>query len=478
MQHRQAIKQLIGLTVLVGYCLCSNAQDQLHAVKGRTTDGIVERSVIRPLAVGDKVPDVLLKKLLNYQNPQARISDFRGKLLILDFWNSTCGTCIAGFPHMELLQQEFGNKIQVLLVNTESEERILQAGKKIRLPKLPSIVEDSVLTAMFPHSLAGYHVWIDQEGVVRLKGPYVNSHAAKVAQLLAGQTISFVHEEVEYNSHKSLSALAGSVGQPIDQTGSLIIKGSDDLGQLLGGHVARGVVDEVQRTYRNTYINRDVVQLYYAALEKKIDSLRVPDRIPVNTAWPDVVLNVRDTLQFTHRFIPSTQLTDEQLLKSSFCYEQITPLNRTNEQRNADMLNDLNRYFGRQYGLRGDMQKHEMTCYALIYKPQEKRKITVPARDTELVEEEVVVSGKRMRRYRGYKLRDVVAILAHRINADRQVIWLDETGFDKGVDLIVPHEQNINTLDDLRDVLRPLGLDIVVSKRNLDMLVLTKGRYK
>ena len=56
---------------------------------------------IKPLKIGDKVPDIEFKNIINYKSKTARLSDFKGKLVILDFWGTWCTSCIAAFPKME-----------------------------------------------------------------------------------------------------------------------------------------------------------------------------------------------------------------------------------------------------------------------------------------------------------------------------------------------------------------------------------------
>ena len=131
---------------------------------------------IRPLTIGDKVPDIVFENVLNYKSKQARLSDFKGKLVILDMWSVYCTSCIAAFPKMEALQKEFGDKIQILLVNPhdpkyDSEERIKLTitRNKTRTgfyPTLPIPIHDSIINTYFPHKAVPHIVLIDTAGKV------------------------------------------------------------------------------------------------------------------------------------------------------------------------------------------------------------------------------------------------------------------------------------------------------------------------
>ncbi len=49
--------------------------------------------------------------------------DYKGKLVMLDFWIKSCGPCIASFPKLNELQKEFGtDKFQLLSINAEDNE--------------------------------------------------------------------------------------------------------------------------------------------------------------------------------------------------------------------------------------------------------------------------------------------------------------------------------------------------------------------
>src|SRR5438034_9125331 len=73
-----------------------------------------------PLTIGHQLPEIVFNSVTNYKSKTARLSDFKGKIIILDFWSSFCGSCINLFPHLDSLQQKFKNDLQIILVNTNS----------------------------------------------------------------------------------------------------------------------------------------------------------------------------------------------------------------------------------------------------------------------------------------------------------------------------------------------------------------------
>ncbi|MFV1883070.1 MAG: TlpA family protein disulfide reductase [Balneola sp.] len=46
------------------------------------------------------------------------LSDFKGKVVMIDFWETWCGPCLMVFPALDSLKAEYGDDFVVLAVNT------------------------------------------------------------------------------------------------------------------------------------------------------------------------------------------------------------------------------------------------------------------------------------------------------------------------------------------------------------------------
>ena len=60
--------------------------------------------------VGDPAPD------WNLQDPSGKehkLSDYQGKIVLLDFWATWCGPCKKGMPGIQALHEEYGDRIQI-----------------------------------------------------------------------------------------------------------------------------------------------------------------------------------------------------------------------------------------------------------------------------------------------------------------------------------------------------------------------------
>lgn len=61
-------------------------------------------------------PDFVLK---NIEGKEIKLSDYKGKIVVLDFWATWCGPCVASFPKMQELVTKYKDKnVEFLFVNT------------------------------------------------------------------------------------------------------------------------------------------------------------------------------------------------------------------------------------------------------------------------------------------------------------------------------------------------------------------------
>lgn len=138
------------------------------------------------LAIGDKLPDLVFTGVYNHGSDTLRTVDLRGKLVILDFWNTYCISCLRAFPKVDSLQREYDGRIQILAVSkTGFQETVdfFDTHPNVHKPDIPFITGDTVLARLFPHVGDPYHVWIDPQGTVRhlASGAYLTREKLELA---------------------------------------------------------------------------------------------------------------------------------------------------------------------------------------------------------------------------------------------------------------------------------------------------------
>jgi len=488
---------------LVSFITCS-----LAAQKGNNTNFPIRDEWYRKfrnkgLKVGDRMPDITLGTVINNNlTGKKRISDFAGKLIIFDFWDTKCSVCLEGFPYMEQLQEQFQEKIQVILVNpSETETQIhesLSRKENFGLPNLPCIVlpdnddenkHDTLLSQLFPSKGFPLHVWIGPEGIVRMIGGPENTYPEKIHQLLSGETISFLNSQVTLpalyaDRNAAYYQQLGSLQQTPLTFGTIITPYNNE---LTGER--KIILDSTHNRRIEHFINKELLELYqYAVMgnwdEKKRSRLLFS---PVSFEQ-DLVIYPQgaDTSLFTFFNYPffinkyKRKITDLDMLKNRYCYEQIIPLNVPDSVRYQLMLRDLNNYFQYSLGILGVSEPRRIRCYVItktVTNAGGTRTNNEAVPDEESCHDGAFVrSNLRSFIERSIRSNDALydVFLANQ-KSGKPFLIIDESGdIDKQVQILKKSFTRLNTIEDLRMLLSGYHLNLIEADRTVDFLVFKK----
>jgi len=149
------------------------------------------------LKIGDKMPDVVLTNLLNTPAKTIRLSDYKGKLVLIDFWDTHCGNCIAAIPGLDSLQKKLPQKIKIIMVDPfesdrERDVKLMIAREKqwsgINL-KLPVVFQDTTVSKFFTFQAVPVCAWISPNGRLIALTDDDAVTAANIERVLKGESI-------------------------------------------------------------------------------------------------------------------------------------------------------------------------------------------------------------------------------------------------------------------------------------------------
>lgn len=194
------MKKTILMIAMATLCLFFKAQSQNIPI-----DVISEG-----IQIGQKIPNVVLNEVHNYKSKTAKISDFEGKLLILDFWATWCSPCVAMRPKMEELQQKFDGKVQFLSLTYEKAGIVLPFLEKLskgKQGKVPDVIGEETLHKLFPHIYLPHYVWVDQNGVVKAITGMEEVTAENINKMLNSSEVTLARKKdmsINYDIEKPL----------------------------------------------------------------------------------------------------------------------------------------------------------------------------------------------------------------------------------------------------------------------------------
>jgi thiol-disulfide isomerase/thioredoxin len=115
----------MGVLWLVAGCAASSPEPEVPATR------VIEATAAFA-AVGEPAPNFELP-WLNHDGP-ATLAELRGRVVLLEFWRSTCGPCMRMVPRLNELHEKLAPAgLAVVAVSNESEERIQDKIEAVRM---------------------------------------------------------------------------------------------------------------------------------------------------------------------------------------------------------------------------------------------------------------------------------------------------------------------------------------------------------
>ncbi|MBN1566481.1 MAG: redoxin domain-containing protein [Acidobacteria bacterium] len=145
--------------------------------------------VEQAVQVGLKAPAFTLPDL---SGQQVTLDQFKGKVVMLEFWATWCGPCRMTMPLMESIQKEFGDNLILLTINLQEPMDVVR--DYVRAENVHSRVlldEEGSVGLLYGTDSIPLQILIDKQGIVRFIqagfGPGTPSQLrGEIKRLIAG----------------------------------------------------------------------------------------------------------------------------------------------------------------------------------------------------------------------------------------------------------------------------------------------------
>lgn len=333
----------------------------------------VETVPVKTYTVGDKVPDLVFKNLQNFPEKQTNLSNFKGKLVLIDFWDMPCGTCIAAFPKIKEVQERFKNKVQVITVTQrttpEQYKNAVLVVPGLKGFNLPTVLQDDQLHKHFPFEFISHVVWIDGNGVVKaITGTdYITPENIELALKVDHLPWPVKKDIVGFDYHTPLLTV---------EPGEAVAPATTYYSALTGyidGIDAGEAVDSSKGSLTWNAFNMGLLSLCDGSLKGQSTGFINPKFL---------VLDVKDKNRFIHN--TKTQLYSDWAKKNQYCYSYTIPLSLSGEQRKDFVKRDLTHWLN-VIGVNIRKETREIPCYSLVLLRDNKKEVEAIGTDSVFV---------------------------------------------------------------------------------------------
>lgn len=400
----------------------------------------------KSLTIGEALPESVWStplQIVNHPQKTMTLNQDKDKLILLDFWNTWCSSCLISFPKMEELQKQFGDKIKIIPVSNQDRltlEKFFATKNGQRYKQVVSVAGDKIFHQLFPHKGVPYIVWIkDGKLLNTTDGAQVTEKTIK--EILGGESSS-LQTVVQRGRERPLM-----LSEDFDQEKGISMLSYSILfkGRIRGMGFGSGFHRSGQTAYGRQFTNLSLLEIFSAITDEIFQKQKQAfnkKRIIIEVKDPKPLENPKDE---------QGNIVEANL----YSYEFIVPLSEADSLYPL-MLKNLSQFT--DYS--ADIEKRKVKCLVL------KRTSTVDKLKTKSTATRFSFSVSKT------DLQNTsVYALVNNLNALPFIPYpiVDQTGYKTNIDLKMGKIEDLNAL---RKELLLYDVDLVEEEQELDMLII------
>lgn len=404
---------------------------------------------LKPLSIGDKVPNIPLSEGRNFKLGKSSISDFKGQLVILDFWATWCGSCVSALPKLDSLQNEYKDKIQIILVNTfESYEEVVQRLNRLKnssinkaLSRLPMVFDKSIYKKYFPNNALPHYVWIDTNGAVAYITDGNNTIRSNIDKFLNGEVLDVLYKnDFEQKNITGITSLDNDL-LPVYVSGFYKYKPNIRKNSFL--------TDTTKLIYRESYVNKSLLDLSWQFYNDTVFNIR-----------NRTIIEVKNPIIFTSR--DGDRYSEKWNRENLFTYEICLSV-QDKHLLKLIARKDLERFAFLKFHLNILVEYKEVDCYVMDIENDELLSTREGKRNQLVLDTIISLSNVDIQVLN-------IALTNALENNSEPIRFISEVGISRKIDIEIIG--NLKDFDNLKRQLKSVGLRLERRKKLIPFLVI------
>lgn len=241
---------------------------------------------------GEAVSDIDFATVLNAPVRNIRLSQLKGKVVLVEFWATWCGSCLEAMPHLKQLQERYPERLQVIAVTEETEKRTGQYLLSRPSNLWFAVDTAGVIGALFPHQLIPHTVLISPDGRLIANTDPAGVIAEVIDSVLANKEVHLTEKKDNLLTYEELIKDNFFASDTVKYRFMIQpeIKGAPSLSTTY-------IRDEVFDGRRITAINLPILALYRVAYGgwpygRMVDKTHVSDKASGHNKEPGYCLDI------------------------------------------------------------------------------------------------------------------------------------------------------------------------------------------
>ena len=419
--------------------------------------------------VGQTMPSFTLMNVHNYYKKQIGNNDFKGKWLILDFWTAGCASCIKSFPKVNVIQKQFKEKLQVVLVGLQNDKqhnkRIPLIYEKFRKKYNLDLVYafDSLLFKRWNISAVPYVIIINPMG--KIKAITNSFNANQIQRLIQGEDASFKVHSSQTNQFdtRKLLLIGGNGGDDLNFKYRTVLVDAKPTDRFFQPNETRAWVTDNEPGIAKFQVSRvPLKSLYFYAYlgsGSGYGRWQIPEYPLHELFYPKPILDVQDSCLF---------FPDNTTGKGLYSYSLSVPSDKATSPYGVEdtylmeiMQRDLKNYFGFEVSF----EIREVTCFELTATNDGRKKLISKGGETK----------NFYNRYEGisYRNQPIEKLLNLYFYASPQEFpIINKTGISGNIDIDLEVD-SLKDFDEINQELSKKGLNLVEGTKKMIVMVIT-----